>query len=163
MVWNSKILSNMQVLCWRLLHNYLPTRSQLNAQGVLLNNQNLKCILCESSIEDDIHLFLNCLIVTDVWSRVFRWTGIRVVAEHNFIRKHFDLFFYHTKSKFQVNLLYLSGLLFAGIFGFAGIMWFFREASQRIEIFSSELRSSYGSGFKLFFKVPNKLAGNIKR
>lgn len=66
-VWNPKIPSNTQVFCWRLSQNSLPTRSQLNFQGVLANNQKLKCVFRDSSIEDDIHPFP---VATVVWSKV---------------------------------------------------------------------------------------------
>lgn len=80
-VWNFKIPSNMQVFCWRLLQNNLPTRGQLRHRGVLVDEQNLNCVFCDSSMEDEIYLFLNCLFAVLVWNRAYRLTGIREVEE----------------------------------------------------------------------------------
>lgn len=50
---------------WRACRNYLPTRQRLKDKGV---NCSLDCVLCESNIEDNFHLFFKCPSSCNIWS-----------------------------------------------------------------------------------------------
>lgn len=89
-VWNSKIPSNMHVFCWRLLQNCLPIISQLKNREVLLDIQNSKCSFYGSSVEDDIHLFLNCPFAATMWSKVSFYNNNN---EHSFQTNNNCFFF----------------------------------------------------------------------
>jgi hypothetical protein len=65
-LWRSDVPSKINVFGWRLLLNRFPTRAALNRRGILLNLDDLYCVLCFQHVEDCAHLFFHCLFSNGV-------------------------------------------------------------------------------------------------
>ncbi|KAM5582252.1 hypothetical protein ABKV19_002583, partial [Rosa sericea] len=63
-LWHARTPPKVRSFMWRVLKGILPTKVAL-ARRVTL--PNMKCVLCNSSIEDGIHLFKDCDIAGGIW------------------------------------------------------------------------------------------------
>jgi hypothetical protein len=43
------------------------------------------CSFCDSFEESENHLFASCLLVWEVWLKVFRWFGVVTVLPHSMV------------------------------------------------------------------------------
>jgi hypothetical protein len=71
MLWKTNVPSKVSIFGWRLLLEKLPTKDALFHKGVLTVNQERCCAFCSDSTETIDHLFINCRVTMDVWSRIF--------------------------------------------------------------------------------------------
>ncbi|KAI5442800.1 hypothetical protein KIW84_011722 [Lathyrus oleraceus] len=58
--WGFNIPSKIQVFCWRLILNRLPTKYQLHHRGILVGLNSSVFQLCSNYDEDAFHLFCSC-------------------------------------------------------------------------------------------------------
>lgn len=67
------------IFFWRLACSFHPT--QLN-----LRNQNIKCqsncVRCSHTVEDEIHIFLECAYVVNCWNEANLWNTIKTVYKY---------------------------------------------------------------------------------
>lgn len=62
-IWSSGIPTSCSVLCWKILHQFIPVDSQLKLKGFYLPSKCL-CYFHEENLE---HVFLNGPIASGVW------------------------------------------------------------------------------------------------
>ncbi|KAL4568398.1 hypothetical protein LXL04_024009 [Taraxacum kok-saghyz] len=74
--WLKFLPRKVNVFLWRLLLNRLPTRWNLNARGVPLDN--IMCAVCAAVPDQVSHLFFGCSIAMDLWEKVRRWCQIHI-------------------------------------------------------------------------------------
>src|SRR5438105_1261016 len=72
-IWNLKMPGNMKIFLWRLVHNSLPLRLNIQRKHVELDT---RCPVCARFDEDGCHLFLRCKFVKQIW-RELNLEGLR--------------------------------------------------------------------------------------
>ncbi|GKV11786.1 hypothetical protein SLEP1_g23006 [Rubroshorea leprosula] len=95
-IWNPNIPSKVAAFNWKVLLDRIPTKLNLLKRGVIKEEEERKCVLCEEEKEDSSHLFLNCKIVKWLWRACANWWGIEVGLQ-NECKKTFQLFGAWTK------------------------------------------------------------------
>lgn len=68
-LWKLDVPNRVKHFIWRLAHNSLATRTNLERQGMKVG---LRCVICNRVGEDGGHLFFGCKAVKEVW----RCTGL---------------------------------------------------------------------------------------
>nr|ABN08723.1 Polynucleotidyl transferase, Ribonuclease H fold [Medicago truncatula] len=71
-IWNLNIPHRVRAFLWRLAHNCLPTRVNLNARGIQCEES---CVMFENFAECHTHLFFVCAKAMDCWKNI----GLHVV------------------------------------------------------------------------------------
>ncbi|XP_057790991.1 uncharacterized protein LOC131008108 [Salvia miltiorrhiza] len=79
-IWENFIPVRRSLLCWRLIHNRLPTFDCLIKQGLIMPNF---CCFCYRSGESIDHLFWQCSELRHVWEEFLNW--------FNFNGEHVDI------------------------------------------------------------------------
>ncbi|PWA63654.1 reverse transcriptase domain, Reverse transcriptase zinc-binding domain protein [Artemisia annua] len=74
--WNKTLPIKINIHSWRLRKDRLPTRSNLDARGIDIDS--LRCPVCNDAIESTTHLFVECTVAADIWSRIKDWWGLGV-------------------------------------------------------------------------------------
>uniref|UniRef100_A0A2N9HE47 Reverse transcriptase domain-containing protein n=1 Tax=Fagus sylvatica TaxID=28930 RepID=A0A2N9HE47_FAGSY len=64
LLWKTKLPHKILTFTWKLLHHALPTKAELNSRGV---HCAMNCIMCNTAIETQEHLFLHCDLSRAVW------------------------------------------------------------------------------------------------
>ncbi|GKV48453.1 hypothetical protein SLEP1_g55266 [Rubroshorea leprosula] len=95
-IWNPSIPSKVAAFNWKVLLDRIPTKLNLLKRGVIKEEEERKCVLCEQEEEDSSHLFLKCKIVKWLWRACANWWGIKVELQ-NECKKTFQLFGVWTK------------------------------------------------------------------
>jgi hypothetical protein len=73
LIWMSKGLTKVTAFVWQFLLNKIPTRYNLQRRGMTLPVQSRGCVLCDSEVENSVHLFLHSFFAEMVWYDVFKW------------------------------------------------------------------------------------------
>jgi len=71
----SYVNGKVSILAWRLLHNRLPTKTNLVARGIISQEAQM-CVTGCGEVETANHLFFSCYIFKDLWSLVRDWIGV---------------------------------------------------------------------------------------
>ncbi|XP_057790938.1 uncharacterized protein LOC131008050 [Salvia miltiorrhiza] len=69
-LWEPYIPIRRSIMCWRLIHNRLPTYDRLIRQGLIMPNF---CIFCRNHQETAYHILWNCARVMLLWKEFFKW------------------------------------------------------------------------------------------
>nr|KAJ0221738.1 hypothetical protein LSAT_V11C200067050 [Lactuca sativa] len=69
-VWNPLVPDKVNILAWRVCHGKFPCMVNLFNLGISSTNV---CKLCHEAPESEDHIFMGCLISSEVWSHVCRW------------------------------------------------------------------------------------------
>ena len=64
LLWKTKLPHKILTFTWKLLHHAFPTKAELNSRGV---HCAMNCIMCNTAIETQGHLFLHCDLSRAVW------------------------------------------------------------------------------------------------
>nr|GEV60390.1 RNA-directed DNA polymerase, eukaryota [Tanacetum cinerariifolium] len=83
MRWIKSIPIKINIFAWKLCLDRLPTRVNLAKRNVAV--ASLLCPLCDSGMEDAVHLFSRCDIAKDVMFLVSRWWDLE---DHSFQNTH---------------------------------------------------------------------------
>ncbi|GAU49718.1 hypothetical protein TSUD_272780 [Trifolium subterraneum] len=59
-LWRNNVRSKVIIFGWRMLLHKLPTKEDLFHKGIIINNLERKCILCNRENEDLEHVFFHC-------------------------------------------------------------------------------------------------------
>jgi len=82
-IWKSKAPLKVVVFSWKLLHDRIPSRSNLARRNCLPPEVSMLCVLCGSSEKSSNHLFLHCNFTARVWANVMRWFGFYFITPPN--------------------------------------------------------------------------------
>ncbi|GKB22366.1 EXORDIUM-like protein, partial [Tanacetum coccineum] len=72
--WNKALPLKINISSWRISHNRLPTRFNLDRRGIDLHST--RCPVCDEDIETEEHLFSSFFIAIDAWAKVLVWWNI---------------------------------------------------------------------------------------
>lgn len=75
--------SKVVVFAWKLLHDRIPTKINLAIRNSLPPDSSQVCVLCNDVAEDSIHLFLHCVGVSVIWSKLMEWLDINIIIPPN--------------------------------------------------------------------------------
>ncbi|XP_058783065.1 uncharacterized protein LOC131657716 [Vicia villosa] len=82
-IWKVKVPSKMQIFGWRLMHDRLPTKSQLSKRGIIMENADSPCVFGCGQVEEVDYVFISCCCGRVVWSKMFLWLGLDYMEEVN--------------------------------------------------------------------------------
>ncbi|GJR44057.1 RNA-directed DNA polymerase, eukaryota [Tanacetum coccineum] len=71
--WNPLVPRKVNIFCWRMFLNRIPTRLILASRGIDI--PNVLCPICGIHQEDTSHLFLKCYVASEIWKAIFAWLG----------------------------------------------------------------------------------------
>jgi hypothetical protein len=71
-IWESLVPSKAIALSWKLLHDRIPTRDNLDFRHILAPDAPRNYVGCVGVVESSIHLFLHCSSAMEVWYELFR-------------------------------------------------------------------------------------------
>lgn len=64
LVWNTYIPPTRVFICWRFIHNRLPTDENLRKRGCTIVSI---CCFCKKQLETSDHIFLRCPVTSQIW------------------------------------------------------------------------------------------------
>ncbi|XP_068486340.1 uncharacterized protein [Phaseolus vulgaris] len=88
LLWQAKAMPKVLTTAWRILIDRIPSRVNLLRRGVPVTST--LCALCNRLDESSQHLFLECVVAQQVWSRVssrFAECRVLVLEQERNIRK----------------------------------------------------------------------------
>jgi hypothetical protein len=68
-IWNPNSPPKINIFCWQLAHNKILTGDNLNKRGF---SGPFRCALCNNSLENSEHLFLNCNFTRQVMNCMYK-------------------------------------------------------------------------------------------
>jgi hypothetical protein len=71
-IWESPVPSKAIAFSWKLLHDRIPTRDNLDFRHILAPDAPRNYVGCVGVVESSIHLFLHCSSAMEVWYELFR-------------------------------------------------------------------------------------------
>ncbi|XP_058741660.1 uncharacterized protein LOC131614048 [Vicia villosa] len=74
-LWKVRVPSNIQLFGWRFILNRLPTKDNLIARGIEIEDSKEGCEFCGNTMETRYHLFFECPFSTRMWDAVHTWMG----------------------------------------------------------------------------------------
>jgi hypothetical protein len=82
-IWKSPTPSKVCGFVWQLLHNRIPTKSNLVSRRIIVAGEDSRCVLCGVEIETADHLFLYCNVAKQVWFEIFTWLKVSFGLPHS--------------------------------------------------------------------------------
>ncbi|GLT28862.1 hypothetical protein SLA2020_037660 [Shorea laevis] len=95
LIWNRRVPLKVAAFAWKVMQNRIPTKDNLQKQGVLGSEEDQSCVLCGKKAESVNHLLFSCPIAWKVWSSCYQWWGINVAPQEkgwNHLIQHAGLF-----------------------------------------------------------------------
>ena len=80
LLWKIPVPQNATHLAWKILHNRIATKVNLNIRRVPVGD--IMCCLCNGEPESTEHLFFHCQIANKVWKECYRWVNITTVLPY---------------------------------------------------------------------------------
>jgi hypothetical protein len=78
-LWESPVPSKVIAFSWQLFYDRIPTKSNLQARGIMVADRPWECLGCVGGVETSLHLFLHCPCAMKIWGEIFNWLGVEVV------------------------------------------------------------------------------------
>ncbi|CAJ2637211.1 unnamed protein product [Trifolium pratense] len=82
-IWNCPAPSKVSGFVWQLLHNRIPTRSNLVFRNIIQAGADSSCVFCDEELESTSHLFIYCEFARRVWTEIFDWLDVPFSLPHN--------------------------------------------------------------------------------
>ncbi|MCH81438.1 ribonuclease H protein, partial [Trifolium medium] len=82
-IWRCPAPAKVTAFAWQLLHDWIPTRSNLHRRHIIHAVDDCLCVLCGESPESAAHLFLYCKVALKVWKLVFQWLNLYFALPHS--------------------------------------------------------------------------------
>lgn len=111
-LWKTKAQSKMLSFCWRIIHNSLPCRVELNKREVIIGRHNTCCPICFDGDEDLDHLFLSCSSTSLFWKKLSFWLGMNLDSHVRSLLLHFYKLKQSLKLKFHVDFYWCLSFFF---------------------------------------------------
>jgi hypothetical protein len=74
LIWNLRIPQRVKIFLWRVVRGCLPTRDRLQRKGIQCTDL---CPHCETTFENEWHLFIGCDSAKKVWMEAGLWDMIQ--------------------------------------------------------------------------------------
>lgn len=74
-IWQKFLPLRVSVFAWKVAHNGIASKDNLLHRGIVLQNQNFSCQICNNELETSNHLFLFCPQTTKLWFKIQQWWG----------------------------------------------------------------------------------------
>jgi hypothetical protein len=74
-LWKLNIPPKIRIFCWRVLHNYLPSKQELKRRHIL---HEIFCKVCGEEGESSFHIAIDCPVAKQFWRVVKNITGIKL-------------------------------------------------------------------------------------
>lgn len=75
-IWNNWILIKLNILIWCINLICIPTRERLSSKGIMV--ESILCLICSRPIKSMDHLFVGCLELLELWSRIAILWGVQI-------------------------------------------------------------------------------------
>ncbi|GJR80368.1 RNA-directed DNA polymerase, eukaryota [Tanacetum coccineum] len=72
--WNKYVPSKVNILAWRIKHDFLPTCLNISRRGIELDS--ITCVSYNSATETTSHLFFSCPLVNLLYKNIARWWDV---------------------------------------------------------------------------------------
>ena len=127
-IWHRHVTVKVSILAWRLLRNRLPTKSNLVARGILLQEAQM-CVACCGEVETAHRLFVSCTVFCELWHLVREWIGVSGVDPFD-IATHFHQFTYLAGGSINIR-------------SFMQLLWLMCVWIRNNRLFKNEVKSMY--------------------
>jgi hypothetical protein len=87
-LWSTNMPSKASIFGWRMMLDKLPTKEALFSKGIITSHFERCCVFCSIEVEDTMHVFLNCHMISQVWDCIFNWMGVQVISSPS-VTDHF--------------------------------------------------------------------------
>src|SRR4051812_11010884 len=77
-VWKTKLPQKVKLFAWRLFQDRLTTRCQLASRGIITDDIDKVCVLCNDLLEEFDHIMWNCMYAQQFWQMVLNWLGVDI-------------------------------------------------------------------------------------
>ena len=94
LVWHNQVPLKVSIFAWRLLHDRLPTKSNLVIRDII-SSKSCFCVSGCGQVESVQHLFLTCSTFGSLWQLVRSWIGFSG-ADTQVLLDYFSQFIYST-------------------------------------------------------------------
>nr|GEU50137.1 hypothetical protein [Tanacetum cinerariifolium] len=74
--WNKYVPSKVNILAWRIKHDFLPTCLNISRRGIDLNS--ITCVSYTTAIETTSHIFFACPLVNLLYKKIARWWNVKM-------------------------------------------------------------------------------------
>lgn len=79
-IWARASIPHHAFIFWVFVQHRLPTKMRLNR---FITQIDLQCSLCNTTAEDDTHIFSNCPNATEVWDSLSHWWPLPFHHQHS--------------------------------------------------------------------------------
>lgn len=76
LVWNKLSPPKVNVHVWRVLHNKLPTRSNLRRRNIIPDSGGCRCVFYDNDMENMKHVLFECPFSYGIWMSCCKWLGV---------------------------------------------------------------------------------------
>nr|GEW51116.1 reverse transcriptase domain-containing protein [Tanacetum cinerariifolium] len=74
--WNKYVPSKVNILAWRIKHDFLPTCLNISRRGIDLNS--ITCVSCTTTTETTSHIFFVFPLVNLLYKKIARWWNVKM-------------------------------------------------------------------------------------
>jgi hypothetical protein len=100
--WDSFAPLKVVIFSWKLVLFRLPTQRNLATRGIFDARTSPCCAWCPLLEESESHLFFQCPVAVEVWTKVMAWLGFVTAVPGNVIQS-FESFGVPFKSKLRIK------------------------------------------------------------
>lgn len=90
-------------LVWKIMLNRLPTKINLRARNILVDEEELRCIFCDNVVESINHCFLSCDKVMEIWKACYVWLHVSKIIP-NSSEQHFWQHAHFVQTKLEQDM-----------------------------------------------------------
>ncbi|GKE27413.1 RNA-directed DNA polymerase, eukaryota, reverse transcriptase zinc-binding domain protein [Tanacetum coccineum] len=69
--WIKEVPIKVNIIAWKISHDYLPTRMNLSKRG--MDIENITCSLCNCMAETSSHIFFSSIFSQQIMRKIFSW------------------------------------------------------------------------------------------
>ncbi|XP_076935953.1 disease resistance protein RPV1-like [Bidens hawaiensis] len=77
--WNRLVPIKVNILGWRIYHNWMPLRTNLVNKGI--DVPSVLCPFCLNSEESSDHVFGACGVAARVWNNICKWLDLPLILD----------------------------------------------------------------------------------
>jgi hypothetical protein len=82
-IWKTPTPSKVCGFVWQLLHNRIPTKSNLVSRRIIVTGEASRCTICGEEMKTADHLFLYSNFAKQLWFEIFSWLKVPFGLPHS--------------------------------------------------------------------------------